>query len=139
MLKNVDPLLSADLLHALAAMGHGDTIALVDANFPAAARARRLIVMPGTEIGAVLAAVLSVLPCDRYVSTPAQLMQVGGDAAEPETYADFRALLSANDWPMAEPIERFAFYTEAAQAFAIVLTGERRLYGNIILRKGVIP
>ena len=35
-------------------------------------------------------------------------------------------------------LERFAFYAKAADAFAIVVTGERRLYGNIILKKGIV-
>lgn len=140
MLKNIDPLLGPDLLHALAAMGHGDTVALVDANFPAAAQGRRLVDLPGTDIGGVLAAVLSVLPLDAYVAAPAQIMQVVGQpGATPDTYEVFRRQLAAAGAPPAEPIERFAFYAESAKAFVIVRTGERRQYGNIILRKGVIP
>ena len=46
MLKNLDPLLSPDLLFVLAAMGHGDELAIVDANFPALSNARRLIRRP---------------------------------------------------------------------------------------------
>ncbi len=139
MLKSIDPLLCPDLLHALAAMGHGDTIALVDANFPGASNARRLIVLPGTEIDRVLAAVLSLLPLDTYVAAPAQVMQVVGDpAARPPVFEVFGDHLAAAGAPAAKAIERFAFYAAAASAYAIVQTGERRLYGNIILRKGVI-
>lgn len=139
MLKNIDPLLTADLLHALAAMGHGDSIALVDANYPATSHARRLITMPGTDIDGVLSAILSVLPHDAFVPTPAQIMQVvGAPTAQPEVFGVFTRLLTQSGWPQAEAIERFAFYAEAKEAFAIVHTGERRLYGNIILRKGVI-
>ena len=36
MLKLLPPLLTPELLHALASMGHGDDLALVDAHFPAA-------------------------------------------------------------------------------------------------------
>jgi L-fucose mutarotase len=139
MLKTIDPLLSPDLLHALAAMGHGDTIALVDANFPAASTARRLILLPGTEVACVLRAVLTLLPLDRFVANPAQIMQVVGDpAARPEIFGAFERCLNAVEGPPAEAIERFAFYAASAEAYAIVQTGERRLYGNIILRKGVI-
>ena len=34
-LKGVPTILSPDLLHAIASMGHGDEIVLADANFPA--------------------------------------------------------------------------------------------------------
>ena len=74
MLLGIDPLLSADLLHALAAMGHGDQIVLVDANYPAT-RGRRLIALPGVGLAPALAAVLSVLPCDSFVTDPACIMQ----------------------------------------------------------------
>ena len=139
MLKNIDPLLSPDLLAALAAMGHGDTIALVDANFPAVSNARRLIALPGIDVVSAARAVLSLLPLDAYVDRPAQTMQVVGDAAAvPEVLAELGRLVEQAGAPKPEAIERFAFYVEAAGAFAIVQTGERRLYGNIILRKGVI-
>jgi len=35
-------------------------------------------------------------------------------------------------------LERFAFYKRANAGYAMVQTGEQRLYGNIILKKGVI-
>jgi L-fucose mutarotase len=35
-------------------------------------------------------------------------------------------------------LERFAFYERVRQGYAIVQTGERRLYGNILLKKGII-
>ena len=140
MLKGIDPLLSPALLHALAAMGHGDTVALVDANFPATGTARRLVELPGTDIDAVLRAVLSLLPLDTFVDSPAQVMQVVGDpAAQPEVYGVFHRHLAAVGAPPAEALERFAFYAAASDAFAVVQTGERRLYGNILLRKGVLP
>ncbi len=139
MLKHLDPLLSPDLLYALASMGHGDTIALVDANFPGTARARRLITLPGIGAVPALLAVLSVLPLDTFVTAPAQTMQVVGDAAAmTEALADLGRAMRDCGAPEPEPIERFAFYEAAAQSFAIVQTGERRLYGNIIVRKGVI-
>jgi len=140
MLRGLDPLLTPDLLHALASMGHGDTIAVVDANFPAAATARRLIPLPGTDAPAVLNAVLTLLPIDDSESDPIVVMQVIGDAdATPDPVRDFIAVLSRHAAPPPTAIERHAFYRAAAAAFAIVQTGERRFYGNILLRKGVIP
>ncbi len=35
-------------------------------------------------------------------------------------------------------IERFEFYGRAKKAFAVVATGETALYGNIIIKKGVV-
>ena len=84
MLKGLSPLLSADLLHALASMGHGDEIVLADANFPAATHARRLLRLPGVGVERVLDAVLSVLPLDTFVDQPALTMQVVGDDAADE-------------------------------------------------------
>jgi L-fucose mutarotase len=141
MLKGIDPLLSPDLLHALAAMGHGDEIAIVDANFPAAANARRLIETPGVASPAMLAAILTLLPLDTRVSPAVFTMQVTGDpAAIPPPVADFAAVLTEHglaDMEMGH-LERHAFYERARGAFAIVRTGESRRFGNVLLVKGVI-
>ncbi len=139
MLIGLDPLLSPDLLHALAAMGHGDRIVLVDANYPAT-RGRRLMSVPGVDVVRTLKAVLSLLPCDSFVPDPAAIMQVVGDAAAvPPVVGEMNAVLAAHGWPAAVGIERHAFYEAAETAYAIVQTGERRFYGNVLLTKGVIP
>jgi L-fucose mutarotase len=139
MLIGLNPLLSADVLHALAAMGHGETIVLVDNNYPAT-RGRRLIEILGADILAVLDAVLSVLPIDTFIPHPALVMEVVGDPdAVPPVCAEMSALLRKHGAAPAEAIERHAFYTAGEHAYAIVRTGERRFYGNILLTKGVIP
>jgi len=136
LLKGIDPLLTPDLLHALASMGHGDEIAIVDANFPAVTIARRLIAMPGADTLAVLRAVLSLFPLDTFERPAAFTMQVVGDAnAIPPPVAAFREALAPND---VGSIERHAFYARARNAFAVVQTGELRKYGNVLLVKGVI-
>lgn len=136
MLRGIDPLLTPELLHALAAMGHGDTLVIADANFPAASLARRLIRLPGADATRALAAVLSLLPLDNFVPNPAAVMEVVGDpAATPPPVAEMAALLPAA--PLR--LDRHAFYAAAREAFAIVATGERRFYGNIILTKGALP
>ena len=95
MLRGLDPLLTPDLLHALASMGHGDTIAVVDANFPAAATGRRLIPLPGIDAPAVLDAILSLLPIDTFEPDPVMVMQVVGDAdATPPPVHDFATVLA---------------------------------------------
>jgi L-fucose mutarotase len=140
MLKGIHPLLSPDLLYALAAMGHGDRIAVVDANFPALGLARRSIVLAGATAPDVLAAILSVLPIDDFAPDPVSVMQVVGDAAQlPETVQEFIAILATHNLTAPAQLDRQAFYRAAAEAFAIVQTGERRFYGNILLTKGVVP
>ena len=139
MLKGLSPLLSADLLYVLASMGHGDEIVLADANFPAATHASELIRLPGVSVARVLDAVLSVMPLDSFVAQGAMTMQVVGDAeAVPPAVADMQAVLARHGCPPAGSLERFAFYERAAGAFAVVATGETRIYGNVILRKGVV-
>ena len=75
MLKSIHPLLGPDLLFALASMGHGDEIAVVDANFPAASMARRLVGMRGVETAAMVEAILTVLPLDRTLPFAASIMR----------------------------------------------------------------
>ena len=139
MLIGLSPLLSPDLLHVLASMGHGDEIVLADANFPAATHAKRLIRLPGSSATAVLDAVLSVLPLDTFVPHAAFTMQVVDDAAAmPAIVGEFNVILKTHHHPLSASLERFSFYERAAQAFAVVATGEGRIYGNILLKKGVI-
>lgn len=142
MLKGLDARLGPDLLHVLAMMGHGDEIALVDTNFPAHSVAAGTIYGSALAIGAdmtgAVGAVLSLLPLDRFVSAAAVTMQVVDDAsAIPEAVAEVTPLILAEGVGI-EAIERFAFYQRARSAFAIVQTLETRVYGNIILKKGVI-
>ena len=139
MLIGIDPVLTPELLHALAAMGHGDRIVLVDANYPAT-RGQRLIRLPGAGVVAALRAVLSVLPVDSFVEHPCAVMQVVGDAhAMPDVVAEMDAVLRSFGNAVAVGMERHGFYAAAEAAYAIVQTGERRFYGNILLTKGVIP
>ena len=141
MLLGIPPLLTADLLHALAAMGHGDTVAVVDANFPATATGRRVVEVPGASAPETLDAVLTVLPLDRFVAPAAFTMEVVDEpAAVPEPVADFAAVFTEHglgDWEIGH-LAREAFYVAARAAFVVVRTGELRPYGNILLTKGVI-
>ena len=141
MLKGLDPLLSPDLLHVLAQMGHGDEIALVDRNFPAASTARRLVRLDGCDPPAAVRAVLSVLPLDTFVDRPLAAMQVVDKPAEiPAVQQQVFAIareLEAREVEV-ERVERFAFYERARAAFAVVATSEARPYGCVLLTKGVI-
>lgn len=141
MLRNISPILSPDVLWTLRAMGHGDDLVIADANFPATAlgaRCHRIDGLPATD---VLEAVLAVLPLDRFVPDPAVVMEVVDDIdAVPPVVSAFQDITTATaDNPATlGKMERFAFYERAKSAFAIIQTGETRLYGNIILKKGVI-
>jgi L-fucose mutarotase len=141
MLQGIHPLLSPDLLHALAAMGHGDALAIVDANFPAASVGRRLIELRGAGSSAVLDAVLTLFPIDTRVEPAIFTMQVVGDPeALPAPVAEFAAVLTARGQADVEigSLERMAFYERAREAFAVVRTGELRPFGSILLVKGVV-
>lgn len=141
MLIGIDPVLSPDLLRTLRAMGHGDEIAIVDANFPGEAMARVLLRADGHPATDMLRAILSVMPLDDFVPDPVVAMEVVGEpGAVPPVIAVFQEILDATPdaGPPIRRIERFAFYDRARAAHAILQTGERRLYGNVILKKGVL-
>lgn len=141
MLKGIDPLLGPELLATLRAMGHADEIAIVDANFPAAANARRLIRAEGVSATRMVGAILSVLPLEQFEPVAAFRMAVDGAPDElPPVIGEFERLLRRAGY--AGPIgalERFAYYERTRAAYAIVSTGERRYWGNLILKKGAIP
>ena len=141
MLKGIDPLLNAELLHILAGMGHGDELAVVDANFPAVTNAKRLVRLDGVSAPRALQAVLSLLPLDDFVDAPVAAMQVVGDPnAIPEVVKEFHQVAEAAEGKKVkmERIDRFVFYDRAKAAYAILATGERRLYGDVLVKKGVI-
>jgi len=147
MLKSIDPVLSADLLWVLAAMGHGDDLALVDANYPAETSARatssgRIIRLPGLTMARAARAILSLLPLDDFVPDPIRRMQVVGD---PDTWPEVQKQVQAeviavlgDSAPRLQGVERFAFYAAAKAGFAVVQVGDPRPYGCFLFRKGVI-
>ena len=141
MLKGISPLLQPELLKVLAEMGHGDEIAIGDANFPAAAMGTRCVRCDGHRATDIVSAILQVFPLDSFVEAPVTLMQVvpGSMQGEPPIWTDFRKIVHQYE-PEAklEFIERFAFYERSKQAFATIQTGETALYACIILKKGVI-
>lgn len=140
MLKTIHPLLNAELLHVLAAMGHGDELALVDCNFPAASHARRLIRLDAVDTTQAGDAILSVLPLDTFVERPLVRMEIVGDpdTVPPVQRALHRLAEEREGRPVqVEALERSAFYERSRSAFAIVATGDQRPYGCFLLVKGV--
>ena len=140
MLKNVPKLINGDLLKILNDMGHGDTLVLADANFPAASQGTKVVYTPGADAVQMMDAILSLMPLDQYVDNPVQLMAVNpGDTYVPTIWDDFKAsVLKNNGETNIEFIDRFDFYDRAKKAYVVVSTGEERLYGCAILKKGVI-
>ncbi len=146
MLKNVHPLLNADVLYALRAMGHGDDLIIADTNFPSDSVARQTtlgrvlrIDRPAAE---VVEAVLSVFPLDTFVNDAAARMEIV-DAPDdiPPVQREVQAVIDAAEgrsWPMIG-VERYAFYDRSKQAYCVIQTGERRFYGCFAFRKGVVP
>jgi L-fucose mutarotase len=144
MLKGIDPILNADVLYALRAMGHGDDLIIVDTNFPSDSVARETVLgkvlridRPATEVAR---AVLSLYPIDTFVDDAAARMEVVGerDTVLP-VMEEVQAEVSAAGGPTMTGIERFAFYDRAKKAYAVIQTGERRFYGCFAFRKGVVP
>tara|TARA_Y100001970_G_C14171085_1_gene824189 strand:- start:695 stop:1144 length:450 start_codon:yes stop_codon:yes gene_type:complete len=144
MLKGINPLLNADVLHVLRAMGHGDDLIIADTNFPSDSVARQTIYGKLLRIDAsaadVVQAVLSVMPIDTFVDDAAARMEV---VDEPKTIlpvmTEVQDKVSAAGGPNPMlPIERFSFYDRSKKAYAVIQTGERRFYGCFAFRKGVI-
>lgn len=138
MLKNIHPLLTSDLLSVMADMGHGNEIAIVDSNFPAAACAQQLITLPGISATETLDAILTVFPLDDFVEQPVTYMQAPGEPLP--IYKEFEASVEKGEGRKITlaGIAPSEFYQRAQNAFAVVSSGERRLYGNVLLRKGVV-
>jgi L-fucose mutarotase len=145
MLRGVPDLLSPDILHLLARMGHGDDLAIVDGNHPAETIARSttsgaLVRCPGVAVDAMLAAVLTLLPLDDFTDDPIRFMQPVGGGPEPEAIRDLQRAARASGYDGAfAALERFAFYDAAKAAFGVIQCGDPRFYGNVLLRKGALP
>lgn len=140
MLKGIDPILGPELLAILRAMGHGDELVIVDVNFPAESHAQRLIRMDGVDAVALLAAIVKLLPLDNFDLDAAFRMRVTGAPEQmPPVVAEFSRVLAAEGYarPIAA-ITRDLFLERVQRAYAVIATGERRLWGNIILVKGAI-
>lgn len=140
MLKGISPSISPELLKLLCEMGHGDEIVLADANFPGVTCAKRLVRTDALPIATLLDAILPLFPLDTY-APPLIMMQVGGgDRLDPAVEADYMRAIRQHQPGAPAPlrIDRHDFYDRARQSFCILMTGEARIYGNIILKKGVI-
>ncbi len=144
MLKGISPLLSPELLKALAEMGHGDYLVIADGNFPSESVGKnaKVIRADGHGLPEILDAVLSLMPLDRYVKKPVALMEVceGDSCGTPAIWDTYDEILSKYEPDNCdiEMLERFAFYEKSKGAYLIIATGETDVYANILLQKGVV-
>ncbi len=140
MLKGINPLLGPDLLKILRAMGHGDEIAIVDGNYPADTDAKRLVRMDGHGVPAIMDAILSVMPLDEMVPETAFRPAAYNDPSRIEPiFKEFDAIVAKHEPKYKVTVLVGAdFYNRVKGAYALIATTEARLYGNIVLRKGVI-
>ena len=144
MLKGIPRILSPELLKVLCEMGHGDRIVIADGNFPSASVGRDAIVirMDGHKATDILEAILKLFPLDQYDDKPVNLMEkVPGDTVATPIWGEFEDIVSRYDDRGKSAIgfiERFKFYEEARKAYAIIATGEKAQYANVMLQKGVI-
>jgi L-fucose mutarotase len=145
MLKGIDPILNADVLWALKSMGHGDDLVIADMNFPSDSVARetvygKLLRLENVTAARAAKAILSVMPLDSFVDTPALRMEIVGKPDElPPVQAEVQTEIDraeGRSWPMGS-IERFAFYDLARKSYCVIQTGERRFYGCFVFKKGV--
>ena len=144
MLKGIPKILSPELLKVLCEMGHSDRLVIADGNFPSESMGKnaKVIRMDGHGVPEILDAILQLFPLDTYVEKPVGLMEVvPGDPVETpiwNTYFDTVQKYDARGENAVQYIERFAFYAQAKEAYAIIATGESALYANILLQKGVV-
>ena len=148
MLWGIDPLLDADLLYTLRRMGHGDEIAVVDTNFPAASVAASTIMgepilMAGVPRGS-RGRGDPVGDAARHVRARSRVPDGNRRRSGRRAAGAARGAAGGRHARRASTcrcigVERFAFYERAKSAFAIVPTGERRFYGCFIFKKGVVP
>jgi L-fucose mutarotase len=139
MLRGISPLIGPDLLDVLYRMGHGDELVLADAHFPAESLARRVVRADGHRIADLLDGILPLITLDRYVATPTFLMApVACDHADPAVAAGYQTVVRRHHPWVGDPaqITREAFYAQARQASAIVVSGDTTRYGNLIIRRG---
>ena len=139
MLIGIPPILGPDLLYTLRSMGHGDEVALVDGNYPAQDHARRLVRADGHGVLALLQAILTLLPLD--TAQPAAFRAALNN--DKRQASDFHRAVDAQVARLAPghtvtPLDGDDLYPRIRAAHTIVATSEAALYGNVILRKGVV-
>ena len=138
MLKGIPSIISPELLKVLMEMGHGDEIVIGDGNFPGTNLNTRCIRCDGHVVSELLKAILKLFPLDTYQKPIYIMAKVPGDTVETPIWDEYEEIIKPYTAEKPEQIERFEFYERAKNSYAVVMTSERALYANIILKKGVV-
>ncbi|MEI6323267.1 MAG: L-fucose mutarotase [bacterium] len=141
MLKGIHPCISPELLLTLAEMGHGDELILADAHFPGHTFNDRVVRADGLDVTTLLDGILPLFELDSYSQPLVMMAAVEGDELDPAVGEQYMKVVHrhAPSAKSPERIDRFAFYERARGAYAVVMTGEMRKYGNLLIKKGVTP
>lgn len=140
MLKGIAPCISPDLLLVLAEMGHGDELVITDAHFPGHSTGQRVLRADGVDVPTLLEGVLMLFPLDTYDAPLYMMAPVEGDSYDPAVEPEYMAIVHRHEpWaPAPVKLERYDFYDRARDGYALIVTGDRRKYANVILKKGVV-
>merc|ERR1711862_191744 len=126
----------------------GDRIVVCDANFPASQVATRTTskkhVILTVTLAEALVAICSVLPLDFFEPNQAVHMAPQKGVEMPESGKEVIREASCaitglcgEDVKIA-PVDRFSFYEQAKDCYAVIQTHERKPYGDVILYKGCV-
>jgi len=143
MLKGIPAILSSELLKVLCEMGHTDELTIGDGNFPGHTYGKKVIRMDGHGVPEILDAILKVFPLDTYVERPCTLMSlVTGDTVKTPIWDEYKSIVAKYDERGAdcfEEIDKWLFYEKTKEnSSVVIMTSEKALYANIILKKGVV-
>ncbi len=135
-------LIHPDILGILGSLGHGSRVLIADGNYPLQTRIGpdaelvRLNLSPGVvTVTQVMEALLSAIPLES-----AQVM-MPAEGSEPPIFSEFRSILEKEGVVVElEQLGRFEFYDAASDPDVGlgILTGDQRLYANILLTIGVV-
>ena len=111
-------------------------------NFPSSTLGPEVIRADGVTATEMAEAILTHMPLDtfEFAETAWRMEVVGDPGAVPEVFVEFQEIVSRR----AEAISRscrssaLPLYEHSRHAAYIVATTEFRLYGNLILKKGVV-
>ncbi|MDO4650303.1 MAG: RbsD/FucU domain-containing protein [Eubacteriales bacterium] len=145
MLQGIPEILSPQLLKVLCEMGHSDTFVIADGNFPVESMGKDAVIVraDGHGVPELLDAILKLVPLDTYIDEPVQLMEVmpGDTVGRPVIWDKYAEIVAAHDARGTKAIghtERFEFYEKAKKAYCIIATGEKAVYANVLIQKGVV-
>lgn len=139
MLRGISPILSPELVKYLMQMGHGDEIVLADQNFPAYSLGKRVVECNGIDICTLIEAIIPLFMLDQAIDYNVAVMSPN-DNGELPLWAEYEKRIAAGGDKVLpfKKLTKPEFYEQSKKAYAVVVTGEKRRFANIILRKGII-